>query len=171
MNLKRWAALSLLAGALLLALCGCGGVSKEEYDALCAERDHLRDRLEEASAQLEKADTLPVTVSGTFAATVRSLIPDYVIDSETPRAAVVTLFQSGPFVIQTGDLSAELETGRTYVFEVAPREGVEMTAAEYENGPPFADRAIARYGLTIAGFRPAGEDEFGLDSDRLVFEK
>ena len=85
--MKRRLILSLLA--LLLALAGCGGVSREAYDRVCAERDALQARLEEAEA-------LPVTVSGTFAARVRDLIPDYVLDSETPRVAVVTLFQSGP---------------------------------------------------------------------------
>ena len=40
-----------------------------------------------------------------------------------------------------------------------------------EGGAPFADEAISRYGLRIAGFRAAREDEFGLDSSRIVFEK
>ena len=124
--MKRGLILSLLA--LLLALAGCGGVSREEYDRVCAERDALQARLEEAEA-------LPVTVSGTFAARVRDLIPDYVLDSETPR------------------------------------EDLEITAEEYEGGAPFADEAISRYGLRIAGFRAAREDEFGLDSSCIVFEK
>ncbi len=160
--MKRRLILSLLA--LLLALAGCGGVSREEYDRVCAERDALQARLEEAEA-------LPVTVSGTFAARVRDLIPDYVLDSETPRVAVVTLFQSGPFTLQVGDLAQELEIGGTYVFEIEPREDLEITAEEYEGGAPFADEAISRYGLRIAGFRAAREDEFGLDSSCIVFEK
>ena len=65
--MKRGLILSLLA--LLLALAGCGGVSREAYDRVCAERDALQARLEEA-------EVLPVTVSGTFAARVRDLIPD-----------------------------------------------------------------------------------------------
>ena len=118
-----------------------------------------------------EAEALPVTVSGTFAARVRDLIPDYVLDSETPRVAVVTLFQSGPFTLQVGDLAQELEIGGTYVFEIEPREDLEITAEEYEGGAPFADEAISRYELRIAGFRAAREDEFGLDSSCIVFEK
>ena len=163
--MKRGLILSLLA--LLLALAGCCGVSREEYDRVCAERDALQARLEEADG----AEALPVTVSGTFAARVRDLIPDYVLDSETPRVAVVTLFQSGPFTLQVGDLAQELEIGGTYVFEIEPREDLEITAEEYEGGAPFADEAISRYELRIAGFRAAREDEFGLDSSRIVFEK
>ena len=163
--MKRRLIISLLA--LLLALAGCGGVSREEYDRVCAERDALQARLEEADG----AEALPVTVSGTFAARVRDLIPDYVLDSETPRVAVVTLFQSGPFTLQVGDLAQELEIGGTYVFEIEPREDLEITAEEYEGGAPFADEAISRYGLRIAGFRAAREDEFGLDSSCIVFEK
>ena len=165
--MKRGLILSLLA--LLLALAGCGGVSREEYDRVCAERDALQARLEEARP--DGADALPVTVRGTFAARVRDLIPDYVLDSDTPRVAVVTLFQSGPFTLQVGDLAQELEIGGTYVFEIEPREDLEITAEEYEGGAPFADEAISRYGLRIAGFRAAREDEFGLDSSRIVFEK
>ena len=163
--MKRGLILSLLA--LLLALAGCGGVSREEYDRVCAERDALQARLEEADG----AEARSVTVSGTFAASVRDLIPDYVLDSETPRVAVVTLFQSGPFTLQVGDLAQELEIGGTYVFEIEPREDLEITAEEYEGGAPFADEAISRYGLRIAGFRAAREDEFGLDSSCIVFEK
>ena len=163
--MKRRLIISLLA--LLLALAGCGGVSREEYDRVCAERDALQARLEEADG----AEALSVTVSGTFAARVRDLIPDYVLDSETPRVAVVTLFQSGPFTLQVGDLAQELEIGGTYVFEIEPREDLEITAEEYEGGAPFADEAISRYGLRIAGFRAAREDEFGLDSSCIVFEK
>ena len=37
--MKRGLIISLLA--LLLALAGCGGVSREEYDRVCAERDAL----------------------------------------------------------------------------------------------------------------------------------
>ena len=165
--MKRGLILSLLA--LLLALAGCGGVSREEYDRVCAERDALQARLEEARP--DGADALPVTVRGTFAARVRDLIPDYVLDSDTPRVAVVTLFQSGPFTLQVGDLAQELEIGGTYVFEIEPREDLEITAEEYEGGAPFADEAISRYGLRIAGFRAAREDEFGLDSSCIVFEK
>ena len=165
--MKRRLIISLLA--LLLALAGCGGVSREEYDRVCAERDALQARLEEARP--DGADALPVTVRGTFAARVRDLIPDYVLDSDTPRVAVVTLFQSGPFTLQVGDLAQELEIGGTYVFEIEPREDLEITAEEYEGGAPFADEAISRYGLRIAGFRAAREDEFGLDSSRIVFEK
>lgn len=165
--MKRRLIISLLA--LLLALAGCGGVSREAYDRVCAERDALQARLEEARP--DGVDALPVTVSGTFAARVRDLIPDYVLDGETPRVAVVTLFQSGPFTLQVGDLAQELEIGGTYVFEIEPREDLEITAEEYEGGAPFADEAISRYGLRIAGFRAAREDEFGLDSSRIVFEK
>ena len=171
--MKRKAALSLLAAVLLLALAGCGGITREQYDALCAQRDALEAELHELKEgrHAEKGDTLLVSVGGTFAATVRDLIPDYVLDSTTPHVAVVTLFQSGPFTLQVGDLAEQLTVGETYVFEIETKDGVEITAEEYRNGPPFADEAMMEYGLRIAGFRPAGAEEFGLDSSRLVFER
>ena len=157
---------ALLLAALALLLAGCG-VSRERYDQVCAERDALRAELQE----MRKPDSVVVNIGGSFTAMVRALIPDYVIDSETPQVAVVTLFQSGPFAIHVGDLAQELEIDGTYVFEIASKEGVEVTAEEYAAGPPFADEAIARYGLRISGFRAAREDEFGLDSSRLVFQR
>ena len=164
--MKRGLILSLLA--LLLALAGCCGVSREEYDRVCAERDALQARLEEADG----AEALPVTVSGTFAARVRDLIPDYVLDSETPRVAVVTLFQSPPFTIWTGELTKHLEAGETYVFEVEMSRYDIITRQEYESGTLLnPEAAFSMYpSLYISNFRPAEESDWGLDSVHLAYE-
>ena len=88
---------------LALLLSGCGGVSKEDFIAVCAERDALREELREFEEQREQElaalqadlqylqeqqekspDTVTVKVTGEFTATVRALIPDYETDDETP---------------------------------------------------------------------------------------
>ena len=155
---------------LALLLSGCGGVSKEEYDAVVRERDALREELQK---QQEKSPgTVTVKVTGEFTATVRSLIPDYETDDETPRMAVVTLFQSTPFTIYTGELTKHLEAGETYVFEVEMSRYDIITRQEYESGTLLnPEVAFSMYpSLYISNFRPAEESDCGLDSVHLAYE-
>ncbi len=155
---------------LALLLSGCGGVSKEEYDAVVRERDALREELQK---QQEKSPgTVTVKVTGEFTATVRSLIPDYETDDETPRMAVVTLFQSTPFTIYTGELTKHLEAGETYVFEVEMSRYDIITRQEYESGTLLnPEVAFSMYpSLYISNFRPAEESDWGLDSVHLAYE-
>ena len=155
---------------LALLLSGCGGVSKEEYDAVVRERDALREELQK---QQEKSPgTVTVKVTGEFTATVRSLIPDYETDDETPRMAVVTLFQSTPFTIYTGELTKHLEEGETYVFEVEMSRYDIITRQEYESGTLLnPEVAFSMYpSLYISNFRPAEESDWGLDSVHLAYE-
>lgn len=176
---------------LALLLSGCGGVSKEDFIAVCAERDALREELREFEEQREQelaalqADlqylqeqqekspgTVTVKVTGEFTATVRSLIPDYETDDETPYMAVATLFQSTPFTIWTGELTKHLEEGETYVFEVEMSRYDIITRQEYESGTLLNPKAaFSMYpSLYISTFRPAEESDWGLDSVHLAYE-
>ena len=169
--MKRIASVCLL---LALLLSGCGGVSKEEYDAVVQERDALlaEAELQELQAQEASPDTVTVKVKGEFTATVRSLIPDYVTDDKTPRMAVATLFQSTPFTIWTGELTKHLEEGETYVFEVEMSRYDIITRQEYESGTLLnPEVAFSMYpSLYISNFRPAEESDCGLDSVHLAYE-
>ena len=150
----------IISALLLLALLlsGCGGVSKEEYDAVVRERDALREELQK---QQEKSP-----------GTVQSLIPDYETDDETPYMAVATLFQSTPFTIYTGELTKHLEEGETYVFEVEMSRYDIITRQEYESGTLLnPEVAFSMYpSLYISNFRPAEESDCGLDSVHLAYE-
>ena len=153
---------------LLLVLPGCGGVSKEDYDAVVRERDALRAELEREKAP----DTVLVTIKGDFTATVRALIPDYVSDGETPRMALVTLFQSTPFTLFGVDTD-RLEAGETYVFEVEMNQCQDITREEYESGSLLTPEIILPMYhpyIRISGFRPAEESDCGLDSVHLEYE-
>ena len=166
----------IISALLLLALLlsGCGGVSKEEYDAVVQERDALlaEAELQELQAQEASPNTVTVKVKGEFTATVRELIPDYETDGETPRMAVVTLFQSTPFTIYTGELTKHLEAGETYVFEVEMSRYDIITRQEYESGTLLnPEVAFSMYpSLYISNFRPAEESDWGLDSVHLAYE-
>lgn len=176
---------------LALLLSGCGGVSKEEYDAVVRERDALREELREFEEQREQElaalqadlqylqkqqekspDTVTVKVTGEFTATVRALIPDYVTDDETPRMAVVTLFQSTPFTLFGVDAD-RLEVGETYVFEVEMDRCQDITREEYESGSLLTPEIILPMYhpyIRISGFRLAEEKDCGLDSVHLEYE-
>ena len=155
---------------LALLLTGCGGVSKEDYDAVVRERDDLQEELEELKSQA--ADTVEAKVKGSFTATVRALIPDYVSDGETPRMALVTLFQSTPFTLFGVDAD-RLEAGETYVFEVEMNQCQDITREEYESGSLLTPEIILPMYhpyIRISGFRPAEESDCGLDSVHLEYE-
>ncbi len=170
--MKRITSVLLL---LALLLTGCGGVSKEDYDAVVQERDALlaEAELQELQAQEAAPSTVSVKVKlkGDFTATVWALIPDYVTDYETPRMAVVSLFQSTPFTIYTGEFTEQLEVGETYVFEVEMRSFEEISREEYESGSLLdPEVALSVYHLRVSGFRPAEEKDCGLDSVHLEYE-
>ena len=154
---------------LALLLSGCGGVSKEEYDAVVQERDALQKEFQEVQAELQElrdsSDTMTVTLKGSFTATVRALI----LEGEASPMAVVELFQSTPFFICTGAVTEQLEVGETYVFEIKTRENIEILASEYASGYPDPVD-IAWYDLQVADFRAAEEADCGLNSCHLVYE-
>ena len=154
---------------LALLLSGCGGVSKEEYDAVVQERDALQKEFQEAQAELQElrdsSDTMTVTLKGSFTATVRALI----LEGEASPLAVVELFQSTPFVMCAGKFTEQLEVGETYVFEIETRENIEIPASEYASGYPDPVD-IAWYNLQAADVRLAEEADCGLDSCHLVYE-
>ena len=69
-------------------------------------------------------------LEGSFLATVRGVIPDYVLDDSTPLIAILTTFQSGPFLALVGEEAAQLEVGESYIFQIAATEIGEISAAE-----------------------------------------
>lgn len=156
---------------VLLSLTGCGrGVTEERYQQVCDERDGLKEELQELKSTISlEADTMQATISGTFTATVRDLIPDYVSDDKTPLMAVVTLFQSTPFTIYTGAITEQLEIGETYVFEIKPK-AVEITPEEYEANAPYPEVVFPKYNIALSGFRESAESDWGLDSVHLAYE-
>lgn len=121
------------------------------YDAGCREADAA-----------QSADKTEVEVSGSFTATVRALIPDYVMDSVTPRAAVVTLFQDEPFVLKLNEtICSQLEEGETYTFLV-PKQSVFLSDAElYDDGVVSSDALLLRH-ISVRDFRVPTDDEYGL---------
>ena len=113
------------------------------------------------------AQPVTCTVTGNFTATVRKLIPDYVSDAETPRAAVVTLFQDGPFVIKLSDeLCAKLQEDKTFTLIIGEQDA-ELCQWEHTNGGFVTDIALKEQKIEITDVREATEDEYGLEGMRI----
>lgn len=107
------------------------------------------------------------TVSGSFTATVRKLIPDYVSDPDTPRAAVVTLFQDGPFVLKLDEqLCTKLQEDKTFTFIVGEQDA-ELNLWDYSNGGFVQEIALKEHKITVTDVREATEDEYGIDGMRI----
>ena len=111
-----------------------------------------------------------VKVYGDFTATVRELIPDYVYDSETPRAAVITLFQSGPVVLNLNGLNEEafekIEAGETYTFIVEEQEAC-LLYGEFDDDGNVDSTSLAGGRIWVNDFREPAEEEYGLNCWRV----
>lgn len=107
-------------------------------------------------------------VSGDFTATVRKLIPDYVSDPDTPRAAVVTLFQDGPFVLQLDEqICSQLQEDTTYTFIIGEQDA-ELPPSEYTNGGYVQESALILRHIHVTDFREPTDEEYGLECWRVT---
>lgn len=158
---------------LVITLTGCNlkAVSQADYgrlqqqcDSLLLENSQLRGQIDEVDAK----------VAGAFVATVRQLIPDYCSDTWTLNTAVVTLFQSGPFVIRVGeDIASTLQVNRTYYFEVKEAPIGKISQALLSKRTLGPEVMVEMYHLTIASARLAKDDEIGLSEKpiEVIFQK
>jgi hypothetical protein len=153
----------------LLSGCSQNSVPLEEYQRVVKEKEELEQAL------LEKDEYIDVRVYGEFTATVRSFIPSYTLDYWTPLVAVLTIFQSGPFTVQmTEELISELDVGKTYRFKIEDRildENYQITTSILERGTPSIEVLFSEYNLTIESFREPQENELGLESVNLYWER
>lgn len=103
--------------------------------------------------------------SGSFTATVEKLLPDYyALPGNT--VAVVHFFQDGPFLLLfQEDMTGKLMEGTTYVFDFEPFE-VEVPA-----GKERIDIMDYMYSIKVTNYRPAEEDEVGLEEKKAAVER
>ena len=138
--MKRILAIALTV-LMTAALMGCGGTAEadsailEQNKALLAENEQLKAQLQQTEQTPQKA-----TIRGSFVATVRQLLPDYVMDDTTPAVALVTQFQDTPFTVQLGpDLIKQVEEGKAYTFTI---QDTEVDLTQYPNPDFMLDPAV-----------------------------
>lgn len=110
-------------------------------------------------------------VTGDFTATVQKIIPDYCSDSETPRAAVLTLFQDGPFVVLIKTRFLEnLEEGKTYTFVLREQEIAWTNGIWDPENSGVSVKALSNRQIELSEIREPTEEECGNMCDRLHAE-
>ena len=171
------AALCLGAAAVL---AGCGGVSAQEYSALQEERDQLLAQnaqleqdyealREEYDALLAEEEPREMVISGTFTATVRSLMPNYVLDDFSPLTAVVTQFQDSPFTLNLREeVASQLQPGDSYVFTVEEKRVEMLLDADGRILLPTPETAIPLYNLQIISAVRAEKEDLGMVCSHLT---
>lgn len=112
---------------------------------------------------------LTVNVTGSFTATVRKLIPDYVSEPGN-TAAVVTLFQSGPFVLKlSAEMCEQLEEGQTYTFIVKEEETALPSYLLWTNDNSISWDALILRKISVSDVRTAEDDEYGMNCWRVKY--
>lgn len=130
--------------------------------ALCALR--CRPPQEGQMPQNNQAPACVLDVQ--FTATVDALIADENTGTDTPRYAVVSAYQSEPFVIDVGaDLAANLEVGEAYAFKMQQAQVV-LEAETYN-----VASVVSMYNLDVESIGEATEDQIGVDSIEIVYTK
>jgi len=158
--------LVIVTTIFIVSGCSAQNVSENEHNKLLEENQKLTSQL--ALAQ----ENINTKVTGSFVATVRQLSPDYVLDNSTLTMAVLTCFQSGPFMVHVGeDMAKELTVGETYYFEIDENEIGEISKNEFEKGCPSIEVAFYLYNLHIKSFREPYEHEYGLASININYKK
>ena len=163
--MKRILCTVLMAVFLLAACSACGRNASDQYD------EGYQKGYEDGCTSVNKELTGNAVIRGSFTATVREVSPDYVLDDTTPQVAVVTLFQESPFTIFVGEeLGKTLEPGQIYTFEVAEANVEDVRISDMEQAYLDPATAISKYQLKIDSIRPAAEEEWGLECNRLSIE-
>ena len=155
----------VLALLLMVSLASCGNSAEVNngYNALLAEKETLQSQYDDLLSTTRETS---MTISGTFTATVRQLIPDYVQSDTENGAAVVTGFQSPPFVVPLGDdIISQLKVGKTYKFEIVETK-VTMTKAQAESVSTDPAVLITLYNLRVSSVVETTEN--GLNANSLT---
>ena len=114
------------------------------------------------------AENQEIYISGDFTATVRAIMPDYVSDPETPRAAVITFFQDDPVLVYMApEMLKDLKAGETYTFVLRGQTVVGVSRWWDQESSYIDSHALSNVRLALSEVRAATEDEEGLLCNRI----
>ena len=110
-------------------------------------------------------------VSGASTVCIRDVIPDYVLDSETPRVAIVTEYQSYPFTIDVPqNIAKQLKPDTIYTFTI--KKFVVDEPVDQLESKPLSSIAWEYSDFEIVDFYEADVDsEWGVESMSLSFSE
>ena len=119
----------------------------------------------------ETAEPVTVTVSGSFTATVRAVMPDHETDDKTPRAAVIQFDRGSMFIMKIApEVCKLLSPDETYTFLV-DEQTVTLPSAEdlSEDGTLSADILTKQY-IAVGSVRAPRDSETGARGMRLTYK-
>jgi hypothetical protein len=173
-----------LSALTLLSVVGCGANNTDNtaiIEEITTQNSFLREGIRQLSDEILELQTqlsalqeaaensademMEAMVTGSFVATVRHIMPDFVFD-ERPRIAVLTEFQSGPVLFRLDpEIISQLEIGKTYVFEVEDTPVGKISMGEYGRWGTYALERQSH--LNIRSIRLAEEHEKGVTPEGI----
>lgn len=164
--MKRTVCIVIMGMFFLAACSACGRNASEQYDI------GYQKGYEDGCNSVKQEPFGNAVIHGSFTAMVWEVIPDYVLDDTTPQVAVVTLFQETPFTVHVGEeWGKALEPGQIYTFEVAKTNVEGIKISDMEQHYPEPAIAVSQYQLKFDNIRPATEEEWGEECNRLSMER
>ena len=150
---------SIIFIVMICLTMGCSRNKSKSNDS--PEKSSFQDNAVYNSEVEEKL--VDAKISGGLTVTVRGLSPDYCLDDTTLTCAIVTYFQTEPFILYIGnDIASDLELGEIYTFLI---EDISIGKVSMSMLGTTIDylKAQTNYGnITISSYRKATEDEYGL---------
>lgn len=140
------------------------GYQKGVEDGMAAGKSDMHAESEETYKE--------VKISGDFTATVRRIMPDYFIDTETNRCAVVTLFQDAPFcLLLEPEQCEQITEDTTYTFVLAETDVLPVDTNYLWADGWLSSDYLRTHTVSIAEIRLPEEGEGGMESSRLCWEE
>lgn len=144
--MKRFLVL-VLAIVMVVCLMGCNNTDSGDDNASVNE-----------AAKVYNLDV-------SFTATVDELIDDPNSEEDVPRYAVVRHFQSGPVLVDVGEVAKTLEEDASYTFVMEQKQNVTMLEGKaYE-----LDTLIPLYDLKVKSVDAPVEGQTGLDAVKIEY--
>ncbi len=154
----------IVLSMLMLVLIGC---SKKTVDDVLPTESNVA--ISQSMTPIESS--MSVTqgiIYGEFTATVRDIIPSYVLDDTTPLYAVLTDFQGPPFTVRLSEnLIRQIEPDKQYVFEIQEQLIEPAVSLDGDAIALTPEVAVALYNIQVEAIRIPKEEEMGLNSNRL----
>lgn len=129
------------------------------------------------STESEETIITSVIAKGEFAARVIDIIPDYVLDGETPRMLLVACYQTKPFLLEVADSLLEtVSKGKTYRFVIEEKVLSGEALNLFQGNEKFIDNLslneqLLLFDLSIASVEEIEEDGMGVAENRITFER
>jgi len=124
---------------------------RRDFDLLTQQHDRLQNIVE----SLESSEAV---IAGNFVATVRHLMPNYILDNQL-RVAVLTEFQNSPFMLEMDvDIIQQLTVGQTYFFEIEATPVGEVLVSSL-----WQRTNIDQFNARVVSARPATSSETGIN--------